>query len=154
MQSARRKKRMELAETHLGLLLKRDFSMGLGVYIIDRKFIFTAMSAEPLVNVNMGGDISKKAIANLHDGEIDKLVRIFTLFDRYILCRGSVAAVPYLIKLLFEREFVYIESLVNWVIGINESKNHYLPFGEIRFYKKSYTDYVRNFRDASNKFII
>ena len=124
-------------------LLRSEILFGFECYFLDRKFIRMSSVAEPLVNVNIDRDTAKNFLDSLENNELEKLVRVYTLYDRFVRFRGSVSAVPYLLRILAERKFESLEKLVNWAIRLNDNKNHYLPFGEIRYSNcNSYAEYI------------
>jgi hypothetical protein len=133
-------------------LLRSEILFGFECYLIDRRFILMSSVAEPLVNVNIDRDTARNFLDSLENNELEKLVRVYTLYDRFVRFRGSVTAVPYLLRILAEREFESIEKLVNWAIIVNSNKNHYLPFGEMRYSGcKSYAEYVESVKNWSEK---
>ena len=92
-------------------------------------FIFKIYSASLLVNHNANQHYDEHFVNTLTDSELDKLIRILVIYEKYHF-QGSATAVPNLLRILFQREYKEFESLFDWVIQNNQ--NEYIPMGTFK----------------------
>ena len=97
-------------------------------------------SVSLLVNNNANQHYDEHFVNTLTDSEIDKLIRILVIYEKYHF-QGSATAVPNLLRILFQREYKEFESLFDWVIQNNQ--NEYIPMGTFKGQNiKTFDDYA------------
>lgn len=117
----------------LALALEGGVEEALGVFEKKPYLIHAFQKSHHKVNRNANYDFDEAYVHSLTNTQLSNLIKLHTSYETRFYFRGSVSAIPYLIKLLGDRNYENYEELVNWTIGIANSKNPYIPFGTMRY---------------------
>ena len=106
----------------------------------DARHSLRIHSVSLLVNNNANQHYDEHIVNTLNDSELDKIIRILVIYEKYHF-QGSASAVPNLLKILFQREYKEFPSLFDWIIQNNQ--NVYIPMGTFKGQNiKSFDDYA------------
>jgi hypothetical protein len=117
----------------LALALEGGVEEALGVFEKKPYLIHAFKKLHHKVNRNATYDFDEAYVHSLTNTQLSNLIKFYTNYETRFYFRGSVSAIPYLIKLLGERNYENYEELFDWTIEIANSKNPYIPFGTIRY---------------------
>ena len=132
-----------MIDANIDYLLKYDFDDFVTKVKIDEELRKKVTQVESLINININASKAREAIDVLQNIELEKLIKIYTIFDKDIIYMGSVTAIPSLIDALIEREYGFTSEIIDWVIAYNNGNNDYLPFGNLTYsHCKSYREYL------------
>lgn len=109
-------------------ILKIDFNKFEG-QLAQNSILKNRIQLASLLINNNTRDYDEQFLVTLTDSELDKLIRILVIYEKYHF-QGSATAVPNLLRILFQREYKEFQSLFNWVIQNNQ--NEYIPMGTFK----------------------